>query len=127
MNRSTATKLAKKLMRQHGLICSAGGCDTGDWAVCCDKSVDHSMLKVLERGDVGHDKDGKPLGFAGACIRSQKVILLSPYVFETQLTDAEAKRVILHEIAHALASKDGHHAEWRRIAKRIGGLEVRRG
>jgi hypothetical protein len=114
MNRSQATKLAKRLMQFHGLV---------GWNVGCRKIVDFAMLKVMEDGRNGYNSDGEPYGFSGICVRKRQFILLSPYVFE-QFNYEQATQTILHEIAHALASTDGHHDEWRGIAKRIGYKEA---
>lgn len=103
-------------MQIHGLV---------GWGVACWKSHDRLMLKVMEQGRCGYDSEGEPWGFAAICVRSHTSILLSPYVFK-QLNYEQARQVILHEIAHALASTDGHHGEWRAIAKRIGCTEAER-
>jgi predicted SprT family Zn-dependent metalloprotease len=89
-------KLAKKLMRKHGLLKQG-------WSF----KWDHAKRRY------------------GCCNYTEMTIQLSKYLTRT-VTIAEVEDTILHEIAHALVGPGyGHGWEWKEMCMQIGAVPER--
>lgn len=96
MTIAAAHKLARTLMREHGLI-------DKDWNFYFDRSVRRF----------------------GCCNHSRKTISLSQKLTELN-DEPEVRDTILHEIAHALVgSKHGHDRFWRMKCIQVGATPKR--
>lgn len=59
---------------------------------------------------------------AGMCSYEKKAIYLSTYLLRGHNCDNEkVKKVLMHEIAHALRPGHGHDAKWKAKCKELGG------
>ncbi len=60
----------------------------------------------------------------GSCrVRARLITLSRPLTLLN--SDAQVRDTILHEIAHALAPKDGHGARWKAACRKLGAKPVR--
>ena len=94
MNRTAASELAKKLLKENGL---------SDWKIRLESSEKAPYL--------------------GLCVPAQKCIYLNALAID-QAHELMTDSVIKHEIAHALCPNQGHNDVWKAKAKELGSTDL---